>query len=108
MNSAKFLKKEVMLMSGFWETQEGHETGAAIRELANATKRSKATKYDAPMQVKTFVFKYDFNMDKGTIPKADNDISEFIKDKLVIDIKVNRLDESHIAYVVTYKYVPKV
>ena len=72
MNSAKFLKKEVMLMSGFWETQEGHETGAAIRELANATKRSKATKYDAPMQVKTFVFKYDFNMDKGTIPKADN------------------------------------
>ena len=91
----------------FWDTQEGHETGAAIRELAQATKRSKATKYDAPMQVKTFVFKYDFNLDDGSIPNADAMISEFVRDKLVIDIKVNRLDESHIAYVITYKYVPK-
>ena len=44
----------------FWDTKEGYETGEAIRELANATKRSKATKYEAPMQVKTFVFKYFF------------------------------------------------
>lgn len=92
----------------FWDTKEGYETGEAIRELANATKRSKATKYEAPMQVKTFVFKYDFNMDDGTILNADSKISEFVKDKLVIDIKVNRLDESHIAYVITYKYVPKI
>lgn len=95
-------------MGNFWDTEEGHATGKAICELAGATRRSKATKYEAPMQVKTFVFKYDFSLDKGTIKNADETISEFIKDKLVIDIKVNRLDEAHIAYVITYKYVPNI
>ena len=90
-------------MSSFWDTQEGHDTGAAIRELALATKKSKATKYDAPMKVKTFVFKYDYNLDTGALNTADKRIDEFIKDKLVIDIRVNRLDESHIAYIIMYK-----
>ena len=95
-------------MVGFWETQAGIETGQAICEIAKATKRSKATKYDAPMKIKTFVFKYDFNLDTGALDAADTTIDEFIKDKLVIDVRVNRLDEAHIAYIIMYKYVPKV
>jgi len=94
-------------MSGFWESQAGVDTGIAIQELAKATNRSKATKYETEMHIKTFVFKYDFSLDTGSITNADKTLDEFIKDKLVIDLKVNRLDEEHIAYVVMYKYAPK-
>jgi len=87
----------------FWETEQGYEVGQAIKDLADATHKSKKTKYDAPMQVKTFIFKYDMNIDNGVILGADATISDFIKDKLVIDLKINRLDEAHIAYVITYK-----
>lgn len=91
---------------GFWDTQAGADTGTAIQELAKATNRSKATKYETEMHIKTFVFKYDFSLDTGGIAEADKKLDAFIKDKLVIDIKVNRLDEEHIAYVVMYKYPP--
>ena len=90
---------------GFWDTDKGYATGDAICELAMLSRRSKTAKYDAPMRVKTFVFRYDFNMDTGDIPDADAEISEFIKDKLVIDIKANRLDESHMTYIVLYKII---
>ena len=83
----------------FWNSQAGYDTGNAIKMLAESTKRSKATKYEVPMKIKTFILKNEFT------EALDKEVNDFIQDKLVIDIKMTRMDESAVTVIVMYKTV---